>query len=103
MCAEEFEEFPEPTTCIISTVKTCQLHESPVVSTAASKDNVQLQRSYRLAAVHDPCYTSSSDVAFMCVEESEDFPEPTSCINFMVQPTRLHEPSIAQLYFSYAP
>ncbi len=31
MCVEEFAEFSDPTTCIISTVKPCQLHESPVV------------------------------------------------------------------------
>ncbi len=35
-----------PTTCIISTVKPCHLHVPPVVSTAVSTDNVQLQRSY---------------------------------------------------------
>ncbi len=97
MCAEEFAEFPEPTTCIISTVKPCQFHESPVVLTAVSTDSVQLQSSYRLAAVHDPCYTSTSNVAFMCAEECEDFPDPTSCISLIVRSIRLHEPSIAQL------
>ncbi len=71
MCAEEFVEFPEPTKCIISTVKTGQFYESPVVSTATSTDTVQHQSSYPLAAVHDPCYTSASDVDFMCAEEFE--------------------------------
>ncbi len=96
MCVEEFAEFPEPTTCIISTVKPCQFHEPQVVSTAVSTDSVQLQSSYRLAAVHDPCYTSASDVEFMCAEEHEGFLEPTSCISSIVRPIRLHEPSIAQ-------
>ncbi len=77
-------------------MKPCQLHVSPVVSAAASKDSVQLQRSYRLAAVHDPCYTSASDVESMCAEEIEDFPEPTSYISSIVRPIRQHEPSVAQ-------
>ncbi len=53
MCAEEFAEFPEPTTCIISTVMPGQFHEPPVVSTAVSTDSVQLQNSPRVTAVHD--------------------------------------------------
>ncbi len=96
MWAEEFAEFPEPTTCIVSTMKPCQFHESPVVSTAVSTDSVQLQISYCLAASHDPCYSSFSDVEFMCAEELEDFPEPPSCMSSIVRPIRLHEPSIAQ-------
>ncbi len=78
------------------TVKPCQFHESPVVSTAASTDSVQLQSSNRLAAVHDPYNTSASDVEFMCAEHLEDFPGPTSCISSIIRPIRLHEPSIAQ-------
>ncbi len=78
------------------TVKLCQIHESLVVSTAASTDSVQLPSSYRLAAVHDPCNTSASDVEFMCAEKLEDFPKPTSCISSIIRPIRLHEPSIAQ-------
>ncbi len=96
MCAEEFTDFPEPNTCKISTVKPCQFHEPPVVSTVVSTNSVQLQSLYRLAAFHDPCYTSASNVEFMCAEEFEDFREPTSCISSIVQPIRLHEPSIAQ-------
>ncbi len=42
MCAEEFAEIPEPTTCIISTVMPCQFHEPPVVSTAVSTESVGL-------------------------------------------------------------
>ncbi len=90
MRAVEFAEFPVPSTYIISTVRPCQLHESPAVSTAAPTESVQL------AAVHDPCYTSASDVEFMCAEEFEDFPEPTSCISSIVRPIRLHESLIAQ-------
>ncbi len=93
MDAEKCAEFPEPTTCIISTVKPCQFHDSPVVSTAVCTDSVQLQSSYRLAAVHDTCFTSASDVEFMCAEELEDFPKPTSCISFIV----LWEPRLTKL------
>ncbi len=96
MCAEEFTEFPEPTMCKISTVKPCQFHEPQVVSTAVSTNSVQLQSSCRLAAVHDPCYTSTSDVEFMCAEELDDFLEPISCISSIVHPIRLNDPSIAQ-------
>ncbi len=82
MCTEEFEEFLEPTTCV--TVKPCHLHMSPVVSTPVPTDNVQLRHSYRLAVVHDPCCTSTSDVEFMCSEEFDDFPRPTSCISSII-------------------
>ncbi len=95
MCAEEFAEFPEPTTCIISTVMPCQFHEPPLVSTAVSTDSVQLQNSPRVTAVHDSCYISISDAQLMCAEESEEFPEPISCISSIVRSTRLHKLSIA--------
>ncbi len=72
MCAEEFTEFPEPTTCMISTVMPCQFHEPPVVSTAVSTDSVQLQKSPRETVVHDSC--SISDAELMCAEEFEEIP-----------------------------
>ncbi len=68
MCAEEFVEFPESTTCIISTVMPYQFHEPPVASTAVSTDSVQLQTSPRVTAVHDSCYISISDAELVCAE-----------------------------------
>ncbi len=96
MCTEAFTEFAEPTTCIISIVMPCQFHEPPVLSTAVSTDRVQLQNSPRVTAVHDSCYVSISDAGLMCTEESEEFPEPISCISSIVRSTRLHKLSIAQ-------
>ncbi len=54
--------------------------------------------SYRWRAVPAflPASGCSRPVEFMCAEELEDFPEPTSCINSIVRPTRLHKPPIAQ-------
>ncbi len=96
MCAEEFTEFSEPTLCIIFIVMPWQFHELPVVSTAVSTDSVQLQNSPRVTAVHDSCYISISDAELMCAEESEEFPEPISCISSIVRSTRLHKLPNAQ-------
>ncbi len=68
-----------------------QFHELSVVSTAFSTGSVQLQNSPRVAAVHDSCYISITSA-----EESEEFPEPISCISSIVRSTRLHKLSIAQ-------
>ncbi len=49
-----------------------------------------------MASVDDPCYISTGDAALMFSEESEEFPEPISCISSIVRSTRLHKLSIAQ-------
>ncbi len=74
----------------------CQFHEPPVVSKAVFKDSVQLPKSPPVTAVHDSCYISISDAELMRAEESEEFLEPISCIDFIVRSTRLQKRSIAQ-------